>query len=250
MGGLRVRRSGGRWRGAAHRLPVRRPATRSSPIPAITSTLGWWCCSRLVPWAGADRISLLFTSVGRCAAAGVRSRFLDNEPGISGDANCFADLFGVMNSLSVAGRYTGGHRRASSRWREIMAPIGMGDEARSRFGSTARPGATCASTAAVPSGSARPRWRRSVGSGPMPARRCAGWRSPPRTPVSTGPWHRSPWCSSRMASWSPSAAPSRRSPAAPSRSAGLRPSRSPPSFGASKPSRRASGAPRRPASGP
>ena len=56
--------------------------------------------------------------------------FLDNEFSTAPDVNRFADLALSADPVASLDQATGGERGASPRSREIMAPLGMGDEAR------------------------------------------------------------------------------------------------------------------------
>ena len=81
--------------------------------------------------ACADPDTLLFTSVFAdeplIASA---PRFLDNEFGPSPDVNRFVDLARSLNPVASLDDATSGERAASARYREIMGPLGMGDELR------------------------------------------------------------------------------------------------------------------------
>jgi DNA-binding CsgD family transcriptional regulator len=81
--------------------------------------------------AGADPETLLFTSAfADDALAPSGALFLENEFGASPDVNRFADLARCGNPVASLDEATGGQRSASARWREIMGPLGMGDELR------------------------------------------------------------------------------------------------------------------------
>src|SRR5215213_3828185 len=85
-------------------------------------------------FAAADPDTLLFTSAfadDALTAAG--PLFLDNEFAPSHDVNRFADLAHATEPVASLDQATGGDRRASARWREIMDPLGLGDEARAAF---------------------------------------------------------------------------------------------------------------------
>ncbi|SOB88791.1 LuxR C-terminal-related transcriptional regulator [Streptomyces sp. 1331.2] len=90
---------------------------------------------RLVPtdavfFATVDPASLLFTSaVTEDPLAGETARFLENEFGRA-DVNKFADLARSADPVATLDRATRGERAASPRYREIMAPLGLGDELR------------------------------------------------------------------------------------------------------------------------
>jgi DNA-binding CsgD family transcriptional regulator len=82
-------------------------------------------------FATADPDTLLFTSAfADDALAESGPLFLDNEFGPYHDVNRFADLANGADPVACLDQVTGGDRRASARWREIMAPLGLGDEAR------------------------------------------------------------------------------------------------------------------------
>ena len=91
---------------------------------------------RVVPFdaafmAGADPDTLLFTSAfAEEPLAAAALRFLDNEFGASADVNRFADLAHSRDPVASLDSATRGDRAASARWREIMDPLGMGDEMR------------------------------------------------------------------------------------------------------------------------
>ncbi|MER6303018.1 LuxR C-terminal-related transcriptional regulator [Kitasatospora sp. NPDC001539] len=90
---------------------------------------------RLVPadavfFAAADPDSLLFTwSAADEPLVGEAARFLDNEFGAA-DVNKFAELARSADPVASLGRATRGDLAASPRFREIMAPLGLGDELR------------------------------------------------------------------------------------------------------------------------
>ena len=64
--------------------------------------------------------------------------FMANEFGAIADVNRFADLALAPDPVTSLDRATAGEWKASPRWREIMDPLGMGDEARAalRVGDT------------------------------------------------------------------------------------------------------------------
>jgi DNA-binding CsgD family transcriptional regulator len=85
-------------------------------------------------FATADPDTLLFTSAfADDALAASGPLFLDNEFSPDHDVNRFADLARAVDPVASLDQVTGGDRHASSRWREIMDPLGMGDEARAAF---------------------------------------------------------------------------------------------------------------------
>jgi DNA-binding CsgD family transcriptional regulator len=91
---------------------------------------------RVVPFdaafmAGADPDSLLFTSAfADDALIASGPLFLDNEFGACPDVNRFVDLARAHDPVASLDDATSGERAASARWREIMGPLGMGDELR------------------------------------------------------------------------------------------------------------------------
>jgi len=91
---------------------------------------------RVVPFdaafmAGADPDSLLFTSVfADDALRASAPQFLDNEFGAAPDVNRFVDLARAVDPVGSLDDATRGERGRSARWREIMGPLGMGDEMR------------------------------------------------------------------------------------------------------------------------
>ncbi|GHF55804.1 hypothetical protein GCM10018790_37130 [Kitasatospora xanthocidica] len=81
-------------------------------------------------FATVDPASLLFTSaVAEDPLAAETARFLENEFGRA-DANKFSELAGAADPVATLGRATRGDLTASPRYREIMAPLGLGDELR------------------------------------------------------------------------------------------------------------------------
>lgn len=90
---------------------------------------------RMVPvdaafFATVDPMTLLFTSAAADEPLGaVTAQFLDNEFGRE-DVNKFAALAESADPVSSLDRATGDDRSASARYREIMAPLGLGDELR------------------------------------------------------------------------------------------------------------------------
>jgi hypothetical protein len=73
--------------------------------------------------AGSDPETLLFTSAfADDILEQSRSLFLDSEFDV--------DLARARDPVASQDYATGGERAASSRWREIMGPLGMGDELR------------------------------------------------------------------------------------------------------------------------
>lgn len=85
-------------------------------------------------FATCDPDTLLFTSAftdDPLAESG--PLFLDNEFAPRADVNRFADLAHAADPVASLDHSTGGDRRVSARSREIMAPLGLGDEARVAF---------------------------------------------------------------------------------------------------------------------
>jgi DNA-binding CsgD family transcriptional regulator len=81
-------------------------------------------------YATVDHATMLMTSaISEEPLAGAAAQFLDNEYGVD-DVNKFtavADSAGRIGSLDQA---TNGDRSASPRYRDLMAPMGLGDEVR------------------------------------------------------------------------------------------------------------------------
>ncbi|GEL24792.1 helix-turn-helix transcriptional regulator [Pseudonocardia sulfidoxydans NBRC 16205] len=78
----------------------------------------------------ADPETLLFTGVHvEEPLAAVTAQFLANEFG-GGGVNTFAGLVGSAGHVCSLDEATGGDRMASPRYREILRPIGLGDELR------------------------------------------------------------------------------------------------------------------------
>jgi DNA-binding CsgD family transcriptional regulator len=82
-------------------------------------------------FAAADPETLLFTAAFADEPL-VESGplFLANEFGEAPDVNRFASLATAADVVATLDGATAGRRGDSQRWREIMAPLGMGDEAR------------------------------------------------------------------------------------------------------------------------
>jgi DNA-binding CsgD family transcriptional regulator len=81
-------------------------------------------------FATVDPMTLLFTSAAAEEPLGaVTPLFLDNEFGRE-DVNKFAALAESADPVASLDRATRGKRAASARYREIMAPLGLGDELR------------------------------------------------------------------------------------------------------------------------
>ncbi len=90
---------------------------------------------RIVPtdaafFAAVDPMTLLFTSaLSEEPLAPATALFLDNEFGRE-DVNKFSSLADSSVQVNTLDRATRGDRSASARYREIMAPLGLGDELR------------------------------------------------------------------------------------------------------------------------
>ena len=81
-------------------------------------------------FATVDPVTLLFTgAVAEDPLSAATPLFLDNEFGHD-DVNKFAALAGSDDRIASLDRATRGDRSASPRYREIMAPLGLGDELR------------------------------------------------------------------------------------------------------------------------
>ena len=81
-------------------------------------------------FATVDPMTLLFTSATADEPlAAAAPLFLDNEFGRE-DINKFAALAESADPVGSLDRATRGHRQASARYREIMGPLGLGDELR------------------------------------------------------------------------------------------------------------------------
>ena len=81
-------------------------------------------------FATVDPQTLLFTSAVADEPLGAATPlFLDNEYGRE-DVNKFAALAEAADPVGSLDRATRGQRPASARYREIMGPLGLGDELR------------------------------------------------------------------------------------------------------------------------
>jgi DNA-binding CsgD family transcriptional regulator len=81
-------------------------------------------------FATIDPMTLLFTSAAADDPLGAATpQFLENEFGRE-DVNKFAALAESADPVASLDRVTGGQRPASARYREIMGPLGLGDELR------------------------------------------------------------------------------------------------------------------------
>ena len=125
-------------------------------------------------FATADPENLVFTGAAAEEPLDRASRqFLDNEFG-GGDVNRFAVLARSPVPVSSLDAATRSDRWASPRYREIMRPLGLGDELRAALVAGRTAGATCACTARTPDrASHRPRWRSWPGSPPTSPTACA-----------------------------------------------------------------------------
>jgi DNA-binding CsgD family transcriptional regulator len=111
-----VRRSLGLY-GAAFRAEVIRGIHALLPVDAIF-------------FATADPVTLLFTSAFQeDPLKEAADQFLDNELG-GNDVNTFHSLVSGARHVSTLDLATRGNRTSSARYREIMAPLGLGDELR------------------------------------------------------------------------------------------------------------------------
>ncbi|HEY2332186.1 MAG TPA: GAF domain-containing protein [Acidimicrobiales bacterium] len=81
-------------------------------------------------YATVDPVTLLFTSAMADDPLGAATpRFLDNEFG-QPDVNKFADLADATDKLGTLDRATRGDRITSPRYRDVLRPLGLGDELR------------------------------------------------------------------------------------------------------------------------
>jgi DNA-binding CsgD family transcriptional regulator len=81
--------------------------------------------------AAADPDTMLFTrAFADDALIESGPRFLDNEFGELPDVNRFVDLARARDPVASLDQAANGDRASSARWREIMGPLGMGDELR------------------------------------------------------------------------------------------------------------------------
>ncbi len=107
---------------------------------------------RIVPFDAAfcatvDPATLLFTgAVLREIPWEATPRFLANEF-LEDDVNKFRSLAAARSPVDWLDRATANDRGASARYREIMAPLGLGDELRAAFRAAVSPGVSCACTA-------------------------------------------------------------------------------------------------------
>jgi DNA-binding CsgD family transcriptional regulator len=81
-------------------------------------------------FASVDPETLLFTSaMAEEPLAQSTPLFLDNEFSLE-DVNKFASLAGADDTIGSLDQATHGDRRASARYRDVLAPLGLGDEVR------------------------------------------------------------------------------------------------------------------------
>jgi DNA-binding CsgD family transcriptional regulator len=81
-------------------------------------------------FASVDPSTMLFTSaLAETPLAAVTALFLDNEY-VRDDVNKFARLAAAYDPVGSLDRSTNGDRATSARYRDVLAPIGMGDELR------------------------------------------------------------------------------------------------------------------------
>lgn len=104
-------------------------------------------------FATVDPATLLFTSAMADEPLGsATEHFMDNEFGRA-DVNKFAALAASALPVSSLDRATTGHRQVSPRYREIMAPLSLGDELRAALVSAGRCwGVMCLHREDTPSG--------------------------------------------------------------------------------------------------
>jgi DNA-binding CsgD family transcriptional regulator len=89
-------------------------------------------------YATVDTDTLLVTSaLTEEPLAGATARFVDNEYGAD-DVNKFTALFDAVESVGSLDHATRGQRGSSPRYRELMATMGLGDEARAVLRSRGR----------------------------------------------------------------------------------------------------------------
>ncbi len=89
-------------------------------------------------YATVDAATMVMTSAfSEEPLASAASRFLDNEYGAD-DVNKFTTLADGVDPVGSLDDATGGQRAASQRYREVMATMGLGDEARAALRSRGR----------------------------------------------------------------------------------------------------------------
>lgn len=112
-----IRRCYSGLRGAAFQDAVMRSVHALLPVDAIF-------------FATADPTTLLFNgAVAEDPLAAATEQFINNEFGTD-DVNKFQSLAITGRHVATLDSATGGHRVDSARYREIMAPLGLGDELR------------------------------------------------------------------------------------------------------------------------
>jgi DNA-binding CsgD family transcriptional regulator len=112
-----IRRCYSGLRGAAFQDAVVRSIHALLPVDAIF-------------FATADPTTLLFSgAVAEDPLAAATEQFINNEFGAD-DVNKFQLLATTAGHVATLDSATGGHRVDSARYREIMAPLGLGDELR------------------------------------------------------------------------------------------------------------------------
>lgn len=90
-------------------------------------------------YATVDGATMMMTSaLSEPPLVDVASRFLDNEYGVV-DVNKFSEVADLAAGVASLDRVTCGDRSSSSRYRDVMAPIGLGDEVRVALRSRGRP---------------------------------------------------------------------------------------------------------------
>jgi hypothetical protein len=131
-------------------------------------------------FATVDPATLLFTgALAEEPLAAATPLFLDNEFGHD-DVNKFAWLAGATDTVGTLDHVTRGDRTTSSRYREVLRPLGLGDELHVALVSGGRcwGGALSASTR-------RPTWFRRARNSIASSSRAAARRGPLRTPTLT-----------------------------------------------------------------
>lgn len=99
----------------------------------LLAALGSVVASDAAFFASADPATLLFTgATTRHIPPEISHRFLDSELR-GGDVNHFVDLARGPRALDSLDRATGGERITSPRYRDILEPLGLGDELRIAF---------------------------------------------------------------------------------------------------------------------
>jgi hypothetical protein len=112
-----IRRCYSGLRGTAFQDAVLRSVHALLPVDAIF-------------FATADPTTLLFNgAVAEDPLAAATEQFINNEFGTD-DVNKFQSLAITGRHVATLDSTTGGHRVDSGRYREIMAPLGLGDELR------------------------------------------------------------------------------------------------------------------------